>query len=72
MSVFNQIGENMTDKNLNNLFKCTHLDDLHCLVNEIYTQWDEGEIKKNKATKRLINYCKEFIEYNTKERENGK
>ncbi len=51
---------------------CTHLDDMHFFVNEVYTKWDEGEIKYEKAKRLMLEYCNEFVEYNTKEKENGK
>ncbi len=47
---------------------CTHLDDMHFFVNEVYTKWDEGEMKYEKATRIMIEYCKEFIEYNEKKK----
>jgi hypothetical protein len=36
------------------------LDDLHASVNDIYTQWDEGDIEYNEATQILHRCCDEF------------
>jgi hypothetical protein len=41
---------------------------MHFFVNEVYTKWDEGEMKYEKATRIMIEYCKEFIEYNEKKK----
>jgi hypothetical protein len=40
------------------------IDDMHCWVNEIYTQWDEGEIKSDEVIKLLLKNCKDFIKHN--------
>ena len=37
------------------------LDDLHSSVNDIYTQWDEGDIEYNEAEQILMRVCKHFV-----------
>ena len=43
--------------------------DMHCWVNEIYTQWDEGEIKSDEVIKLLLKNCKDFIKHNENKKE---
>ena len=38
------------------------LDDLHFSVNDIYTQWDEGEIEYIEALEILRRVCAHFLE----------
>ncbi len=46
------------------------IDDLFFSVNDIYTQWDEGEIPHPNATELLVKCCKAFIQFNDKETTN--
>jgi len=41
-----------------------NIDDLFSSVNDIYTQWDEGEIPYDNAIKLLNNCCRAFLEFN--------
>ena len=42
------------------------IDDLFGTVNDIYSQWDEGQISDNQTYKILIKSCKQFIKDNEK------
>lgn len=43
-----------------------NIDDLFFSVNDIYTQWDEGQIPHANATELLVRCCKAFIQFNDK------
>lgn len=49
-----------------NDLKDYNIDDLFFSVNDIYTQWDEGEIPHPNATELLVKCCKAFIQFNDK------
>jgi hypothetical protein len=53
-----------------NDLKDYNIDDLFFSVNDIYTQWDEGEIHYDDAEKLLVNCCKAFIKFAKKETSN--
>ena len=43
-----------------------NIDDLHFSVNDIYAQFDEGEIPLENAQEILVRCCKAFIQFNEK------
>lgn len=43
-----------------------NIDDLHFSVNDIYSQFDEGEIPLANAQEILVRCCKAFIQFNDK------
>ena len=49
-----------------NDLKDYNIDDLFFSVNDIYTQWDEGEVHYEDATELLLKCCKAFIQFNDK------
>lgn len=44
-----------------------NIDDLFGSINDIYSQWDEGEIERKEAYEILIRCCKQFIKSNEKD-----
>ena len=52
--------------------KYYNIDDLFFSVNDIYTQFDEGEIPLANAQEILVRCCKTFIQFNDKETSNEK
>jgi hypothetical protein len=49
-----------------NDLKDYNIDDLFFSVNDIYTQFDEGEIPLANAQEILVRCCKAFIQFNDK------
>jgi len=49
-----------------NDLKDYNIDDLFFSVNDIYTQWDDGEVHYEDATEMLLKCCKAFIQFNDK------
>lgn len=41
-----------------------NIDDLFFSVNDVYTQWDEGQIPYEEAIHMLMNCCRAFLEFN--------
>jgi hypothetical protein len=55
-----------SERNMNDY----NIDDLFFSVNDIYTQFDEGEIPFPEAQELLVKCCKAFIQFNNKGVEN--